>query len=50
VAIASVSVAQAGTWAVILGLVVLREKLSRMQLAGVVLTCIAVTLLAVAGL
>jgi drug/metabolite transporter (DMT)-like permease len=50
VAVASVSVAQAGTWAVILGLVVLREKLSRVQLAGVVLTCIAVTLLALAGL
>lgn len=50
VAIASVAVAQAGTWAVILGLVVLRERLSRVQLTGVVFTCIAVTLLAVAGL
>ena len=50
VAIASVSVAQAGTWAVIIGLVVLRERLGRVQLAGVALTCIAITLLAAAGL
>lgn len=50
VAIASVASAQAGTWAVVLGLVVLREKLSRVQLAGVALTCVAVTLLAFAGL
>jgi len=50
VAIASVSVAQAGTWAVIIGLVVMREKLSRVQLVGVVLTCVAITMLAVAGL
>jgi drug/metabolite transporter (DMT)-like permease len=50
VAIASVSVAQAGTWAVIIGMVVLREKLGRVQLVGVVLTCIAITMLAAAGL
>ncbi|MGE5228631.1 MAG: EamA family transporter [Deltaproteobacteria bacterium] len=50
VAIASVSVAQAGTWAVVIGLVVLRERLSRVQLAGVVLTCVAITLLAAAGM
>ena len=50
VAIASVSVAQAGTWAVIIGLVLLHEKLSRVQLAGVILTCFAITMLAAAGL
>ncbi len=50
VAIASVSVAQAGMWAVIIGLIVLHERLSRVQLAGVVLTCVAITLLAAAGL
>ena len=50
VAIASVSVAQAGTWAVIIGLVVLRERLGRVQLVGVVLTCVAITMLAAAGL
>ena len=50
VAIASVTIAQAGTWAVIIGLVVLRERLSRVQLVGVVLTCVAVTMLAAAGL
>jgi drug/metabolite transporter (DMT)-like permease len=49
VAIASVAVAQAGTWAVIIGLVLMREKLSRVQLVGVVLTCIAITMLAAAG-
>lgn len=50
VAIASVSVAQAGMWAVIIGLVLMRERLSRVQLAGVILTCIAITMLAAAGL
>ena len=50
VAIASVAVAQAGTWAVVIGLVVLREKLGRVQLAGVALTCVAITMLAAAGL
>jgi len=46
VAIASVVVAQGGTMAAILGLVVLRERLSRVQIAGVALTCVAVALLA----
>lgn len=50
VAIASVSVAQAGTWAVVIGLVMLHERLSRVQLIGVVLTCVAITMLAAAGL
>jgi drug/metabolite transporter (DMT)-like permease len=50
VAIASVSVAQAGTWAVIIGLILLHEKLSRVQLAGVLITCAAITMLAAAGL
>ncbi len=50
VAIAAVTVAQAGTWAVVIGLVVLHERLSRVQLVGVVLTCVAVTMLAAAGL
>lgn len=50
VAIASVSVAQAGTWAVIIGLVLMREKLSHIQLVGVILTCVAITMLAAAGL
>lgn len=46
VAIASVVVSQGGTMAAILGLVVLRERLSRVQIAGVALTCVAVALLA----
>jgi drug/metabolite transporter (DMT)-like permease len=46
VAIASVTCAQGGTMAAILGLVVLRERLSRVQIAGVALTCVAVALLA----
>ena len=50
VAVASVSVAQAGTWAVVIGLVLMREKLSRVQLVGVILTCVAITMLAAAGL
>jgi drug/metabolite transporter (DMT)-like permease len=50
VAVASVSVAQAGTWAVVIGFVLLRERLSRVQLVGVVLTCVAITMLATAGL
>ncbi len=50
VAIASVAVAQAGTWAVIIGLVIMHEKLGRVQLVGVVLTCFAITMLAAAGL
>jgi drug/metabolite transporter (DMT)-like permease len=46
VAIASVMVSQGGTMAALLGLVFLRERLSRVQLAGVALTCAAVALLA----
>ena len=46
VAVASVVCAQGGTMAAILGLVVLRERLSRVQIAGVALTCVAVALLA----
>ena len=46
VAIASVLVSQGGTMAALLGLVFLRERLSRVQLAGVALTCVAVGLLA----
>ena len=46
VAIASVVVSQGGTMAALLGLVFLRERLSRVQLAGVALTCVAVALLA----
>ena len=47
VAVASVAVAQSGTMAALLGLIVLREKLSRVQIVGVALTCVAVTLLAI---
>ncbi len=47
-AIASVTVAQSGTMAALLGLVVLRERLGRVQITGVALTLAAVTLLAVA--
>lgn len=47
-AIASVTVTQSGTMAALLGFVALRERLNRLQIAGVVLTLIAVTLLAVA--
>ena len=46
VAIASVVVSQGGTMAALLGLFVLRERLSRVQIAGVGLTCVAVALLA----
>ena len=46
VAIASVVVSQGGTMAALLGLFVLRERLSRVQIAGVALTCVAVALLA----
>jgi len=48
VAVASVLVAQFATFAVLLGLVVGRERPSRVQLAGVVCTIVAVTVLAVA--
>ncbi len=47
VAIASVASSQGGTMAAVLGLVMLRERLSRVQIAGVALTCVAVTLLAI---
>lgn len=46
VAIASVVVAQSGAMAALLGLFVLREWLSRAQIVGVALTCVAVALLA----
>ena len=46
VAIASVVVSQGGTMAALLGLFVLHERLSRVQIAGVALTCVAVALLA----
>ena len=43
VAIASVSVAQAGTWAVIIGLVVLHESWAAFSWSACVLTCVAIT-------
>jgi len=46
VAIASVVASQGGTMAALLGLFVLRERLSRVQIVGVALTCVAVALLA----
>ncbi len=46
VAIASVVVSQGGTMAALLGLVFLRERLSRVQFVGVAFTCVAVALLA----
>jgi drug/metabolite transporter (DMT)-like permease len=46
VAVASVVVSQGGTMAALLGLFFLRERLSRVQLVGVGLTCVAVALLA----
>jgi drug/metabolite transporter (DMT)-like permease len=46
VAVASVVCAQGGTMAAILGLIVLRERLSWVQYLGVALTCVAVALLA----
>jgi drug/metabolite transporter (DMT)-like permease len=48
VAVASVVVSQGGTMAALLGLFFLRERLSRVQLVGVGLTCVAVALLATA--
>ena len=47
VAIASVVVSQSGAVAALLGLFVLRERLSRVQIVGVALTCVAVALLAI---
>jgi drug/metabolite transporter (DMT)-like permease len=46
-AIASVTAAQSGTMAALLGLALLRERLTRLQLVGVALTLVAVTVLAV---
>lgn len=45
-AVAAVTVAQAATVAALLGLVFLRERLSRLQYVGVALACVAVVLLA----
>ena len=45
-AVASVTIAQAGTMAALMGFIVLRERPRGLQVAGVVLTLIAVTLLA----
>ena len=45
-AVASVTVAQSGTMASLLGLVALGERLRGLQVVGVVLTLVAVTLLA----
>lgn len=47
-AVASVVISQGGTMAAILGYVLLRERLSRVQYVGIALTCAAVTLLATA--
>jgi drug/metabolite transporter (DMT)-like permease len=45
-AVASVVIAQGGTMAVLLGYLVLRERLSRLQYVGVACACVACTLLA----
>ncbi len=45
-AVASVVIAQGGTMAVLLGCLVLHERLSRLQYIGVACTCVACTLLA----
>ena len=45
-AVASVVIAQGGTMAVLLGYLLLHERLSRVQYAGVACTCVAVTLFA----
>jgi drug/metabolite transporter (DMT)-like permease len=44
--VASVTIAQAGTMAALMGFIVLRERLRGLQVAGVILTLLAVTLLA----
>ncbi len=49
VAVAAVLLGQVGTFSALLGVVVLRERLSRPQIAGVVTTVVAVTLLALGG-
>ncbi len=46
-AVASVVIAQGGTMAVLLGYLVLHERLSRLQYVGVACTCAACTLLAI---
>lgn len=46
-AVASVVLSQGGTMAVLLGYVLLHERLSKVQLAGVACTCVACTLFAV---
>jgi drug/metabolite transporter (DMT)-like permease len=46
-AVASVVIAQGGTLAVLLGYLLLHERLSRLQYVGVACTCVACTLLAV---
>ena len=46
-AVASVVIAQGGTMAVLLGYLMLHERLSRLQYVGVACTCVACTLLAV---
>jgi drug/metabolite transporter (DMT)-like permease len=45
-AVASVVISQGGTMAVLLGYLLLHERLSRVQYAGVACTCVAVTLFA----
>lgn len=49
VATASVLVAQTGTMSAVFGMTVLRERPSRVQVAGIAATVVAVTLLAVGG-
>jgi drug/metabolite transporter (DMT)-like permease len=46
-AVASVVIAQGGTMAVLLGYLMLHERLSRLQYVGVACTCVACTLLAI---
>ena len=46
-AVASVVIAQGGTMAVLLGYLLLHERLSRLQYVGVACTCVAVTLFAI---
>ena len=46
VAVATVFSSQIGTMAVLLGLLLLKERPSRVNLVGVVLTCVAATLIA----
>jgi drug/metabolite transporter (DMT)-like permease len=46
-AVASVVISQGGTMAVLLGYLLLHERLSRLQYVGVACTCAAVTLFAI---